>query len=133
MSGQTLLFAALAAAAIVVAVVLALTLWRLRRTIENMDRRMDEAARQFEMAAEDFRKTNAIVRDILDHARGSAANMEHLTEGIRSFRKSLDAANSVLQFIAIPVLGNVAGGMAGVKAVVSHVVNRFVRKERSHG
>ncbi len=47
MSGQTLLFAALAAAAIMMAVVLALTLWRLRRTIENMDRRMDEAVRQF--------------------------------------------------------------------------------------
>lgn len=128
-----LLFAGLSVAAILVAVVLAMTLWRLRATIEHMDRRMDEAMRQVEMTAEDLRKTNAMVRDILQHAERSVANVEHMTQGIRSFRKTLDAATSVLQFFAIPVLGNVAGGMAGVKAAVSHVVNRFVRKEGSHG
>lgn len=128
-----LLFAGLSVAAILVAVVLAMTLWRLRATIEHMDRRMDEAMRQVEMTAEDLRKTNAMVRDILQHAERSVANVEHMTQGIRSFRKTLDAATSVLQFFAIPVLGNVAGGMAGMKAAVSHVVNRFVRKEGSHG
>lgn len=132
MSGQILLFAALAAAAIMVAVVLAITLWRLRRTIENMDRRMDDAVRQFEMTAEDIRKTNAVVRDILQHAERSVANVEHLTEGVRGFRRTLDVATSVLQFVAFPVLGNVAGGLAGAKAVVAHVVNRFARKEGSH-
>lgn len=133
LSGQMLLFAGLSLAAILVAVVLAMTLWRLRTTIEHMDRRMDEAMRQFEMTAEDLRKTNAVVRDILLHIEQSAANVEHMTEGVRRFRKTLDAATSVLQFVAIPVLGNVAGGLAGVKAAVSHVVNRFAGKEGSHG
>ena len=132
MSGQILLFAALSVAAIVLAVVLAMTLWRIRGTIDHMDRRMEEAIRQFEMTAEDIRKTNAVMRDILLHAERSAANVEHLTEGVRGFRKTLDVATSILQYAVVPVLGNVAGGMAGAKAAVSHVVNRFVRREGSH-
>jgi hypothetical protein len=56
----------------------------------------------------------------------------HLTEGVRGFRKTLDVATSILQYAVVPVLGNVAGGMAGAKAAVSHVVNRFVRREGSH-
>jgi uncharacterized protein YoxC len=132
LSGQILLFAALSVAAIVLAVVLAMTLWRLRRTIDHMGSRMDEAIRQFEMTAEDLRKTNAEVRDILLHAERGAANVEHLTEGVRGFRKTLDAATSVLQYAVVPVLGNVAGGLAGAKAAVTHVVNRFVRREGSH-
>lgn len=132
MGGQMLLFTALSVAAIALAVVLAMTLWRLRKTIDLMERRVDEAIRQFEMTAEDLRKTNAVVRDILQHAEKSAANVAHVTEGVRGFRKTLDAATSVLQFAVVPVLGNVAGGLAGVKAAVSHVVNRFVRKETDH-
>ena len=132
MGGQILLFTALSIAAIALAVVLAMTLWRLRKTIDLMERRVDEAIRQFEMTAEDLRKTNAVVRDILQHAERSAANVAHVTEGVRGFRKTLDAATSVLQFAVVPVLGNVAGGLAGIKAAVSHVVNRFVRKESDH-
>ncbi len=132
MSGQAVLFTALSIAAIALAVVLAMTLWRLRRTIDHLDRRVDEAIRQFEMTAEDLRKTNAVVRDILLHAEKGAANVAHMTEGVRGFRKTLDAATAVLQYAVVPVLGNVAGGLAGVKAAVSHVVNRFVRREGSH-
>ena len=132
MSGQAVLFTALSIAAIALAVVLAMTLWRLRRTIDRLDRRVDEAIRQFEMTAEDLRKTNAVVRDILLHAEKGAANVAHVTEGVRGFRKTLDAATAVLQYAVVPVLGNVAGGLAGVKAAVSHVVNRFVRREGSH-
>lgn len=127
-----LLFTALSVAAIALAVVLGLTLWRLRNTIEHLERRMDDAIRQFEITAEDCRKTNAVVREILQHAERSAANVAHVTEGVRGFRKTLDAASSVLEFAAIPVLGTVAGGLAGVKAAVSHVVNRIVRKESDH-
>jgi hypothetical protein len=132
LSGQTLLLAALSLAAIALAVVLAMTLLRLRRTIDHLDRRVDEAIRQFEMTAEDLRKTNAVVRDMLLHAERGAANLAHVTEGVRGFRKTLDAATAVLQFAVVPVLGNVAGGLAGVKAAVSHVVNRFVRREGGH-
>jgi hypothetical protein len=109
-----------------------MTLLRLRRTIDHLDRRVDEAIRQFEMTAEDLRKTNAVVRDMLLHAERGAANLAHVTEGVRGFRKTLDAATAVLQFAVVPVLGNVAGGLAGVKAAVSHVVNRFVRREGGH-
>jgi uncharacterized protein YoxC len=132
LSGQAVLFTALSIAAIALAVVLAMTLWRLRRTIDHLDRRLDEAIRQFEMTAEDLRKSNAVVRDILLHAERGAANVEHVTEGVRKFRKTLDAATAVLQYAVVPVLGNVAGGLAGMKAAVSHVVNRFVRREGSH-
>jgi len=132
LSGQAVLFTALSIAAVALAVVLAMTLWRLRRTIDHLDRRVDEAIRQFEMTAEDLRKTNAVVREILLHAEKGAANVAHVTEGVRGFRKTLDAATAVLQYAVVPVLGNVAGGLAGVKAAVSHVVNRFVRREGSH-
>jgi len=132
LSGQILLFAALSVAAIVLAVVLAMTLWRIRKSIDLLERRVDESLRQFEMTAEDFRKTNALVRDILIHAERSAANVEHVTEGVRGFRRTLDAATSVLEYSVVPLLGTVAGGLAGAKAAVSHVVNRFVRREDSH-
>ncbi|HZW36024.1 MAG: DUF948 domain-containing protein [Deltaproteobacteria bacterium] len=132
MNGQTVLFAALSIAAIVLAVVLAMTLWRLRRTIDHLERRVDEAIRQFEMTTEDLRKTNGMVQGILGHAERSAANVAHMTEGIRGFRKTLDAATGLLQLAVVPVLGNVAGGVAGVKAAVSHVVKRFARREGSH-
>lgn len=127
-----LLFAALSVAAIVLAVVLAMTLWRVRKSIELLERRVDESLRQFEMTAEDLRKTNALVRDILLHAERGAANVSHMTEGVRGFRRTLDVATSVLELSVVPLLGTVAGGLAGAKAVVSHVVNRFARKESDH-
>jgi uncharacterized protein YoxC len=126
------LFAALSVAAIVLAVVLAMTLWRVRKSIELLERRVDESLRQFEMTAEDLRKTNALVRDILIHAERSAANVLHVTEGVRGFRRTLDLATSVLEYSVVPLLGTVAGGLAGAKAVISHVVNRFARKESDH-
>jgi uncharacterized protein YoxC len=129
LSGQLLLFAALSVAALVLAVALAVTLLRLRKTIELLERRLDESLRQFEMTAEDLRKTSGVLREILIHAERSAANVEHVTEGVRAFRSTLDAASSVMSHVAIPVLGNVAGVLAGAKAAVSHVVNRFGPKE----
>ncbi|MDA8121444.1 MAG: DUF948 domain-containing protein [Deltaproteobacteria bacterium] len=132
MSGQILLFAALSVAAIVLAVVLAMTLWRVRKSIDLLERRVDESLRQFEMTAEDLRKTNALVRDILVHVERSAENVSHVTEGVRGFRRTLDVATSILKYSVVPVLGNVAGGLAGAKAALSHVVNRVVRKEGEH-
>lgn len=127
-----LLFTALSVAAIALAVVLALTIWRLRKTIEIMERRVDDAIRQFEMTAEDLRKTNAVVREILQHAERSAANVAHVTEGVRGFRRTLDAATAVMEFAALPVFKTAASGLAGVKAALSTVVNRFARKESDH-
>lgn len=127
-----LLFSTLSVAAIVLAVVLALTLWRIRRSVDFLERRLDESLRQFEMTAEDLRKTNATLREILLGAERSVANVEHVTEGIRGFRRTLDVATAVLEHTVVPLLGNVAGGLVGAKAAVSHVVNRYARREGSH-
>jgi hypothetical protein len=132
LSGQIILFAALSVAAIVLAVVLGMTLWRIRQSIGFLERRVDESLRQFEMTAEDLRKTSASVRSVLVHAERSAANVEHVTEGVRGFRRTLDMATAVLEYSVVPLLGTVAGGLAGTKAALSHVVNRFVRREDSH-
>src|SRR3972149_3194542 len=110
-----MLFTALSIAAIGLAVVLAMTLWRLRETINLLERRVDDAIRQLELTAEDLRKTNAVVRDILLHTERSVANMAHVTEGVRGVRKALDAATAVLQHTVGPVLGTGAGGLAGAK------------------
>jgi uncharacterized protein YoxC len=125
-------YMALSIAALVLAVAMALTLWQIRRTVEHLERRVDDAIRQFEMTAEGHRKTNTVLRDLLEHIERGAANVADMTEGVRGFRRTLDAATSVLQFAVVPVLGNVAGGLAGAKAAVSHVVKRFARKEGSH-
>ena len=132
MNGQDLLFTALSIAVITLTVVLVIALWRLRKTIELIERRIDDAIRQIELTAENHRKTSTMVQDILQNAQRSAANVAYVTEGFREFRKTLDAATKVLEYAAIPVLGTVSSGLAGVKAAVTHIVNRFVRKESEH-
>lgn len=127
-SGQMLLFTAMSLAVVALAAVLVLFIWRLRRAVETLERRLDESLRQVEMTAEELRKTNATVREILEHARKSAANVEHVTEGVRGLRKTLDAATSVADLAVVPVLGNVAAGMAGVRAAVAHLVHRHFGK-----
>jgi len=120
----------LAAVALVAAIIV--TLWKIGKTVDRLATHLQESLHVFEMTAEDVRKTNAVTREILVHAERAVANVEHLSEGVRSFRKTLDAAAAVLDFAVVPVLGNVAGGMAGVKAAVSTVVNRLFRKEVGH-
>lgn len=128
MNGQLILLSAVSLAAVALAVVLAAFILRLRRTVETLEARLCESLRQLEMTAEDLRKTNAVVRDILEHARRGAANVEHVTEGVRGLRKAIDAATAVVDFAVVPVLGHVAGILAGAKAAVSHVVNRLTGK-----
>ncbi len=132
MSGQMVLLSILTLAAVALVVALIITLWKIGKTVERLSGRVEEALRQLEMTAEDVRKSNAVTREILLRAERAAANVEHMTEGVRAFRKTLDAAAAVLDFAVVPVLGNVAGGMAGVKAAISTVVNRLFRKEDGH-
>lgn len=120
----------LAAVALVVAVII--TLWKIGKSVERLTTRVDESLCQLELTAEDIRRTSAVARNVLGRAERAAANVEHVTEGVRGFRRTLDVATAVLDFAVVPVLGNVAGGMAGVKAVVSTVVNRLFRKEVGH-
>ncbi len=132
MSGQMVLFSILTLAAVALVVAIIVTLSKLVKTVERFTSRVEDALHQFELTAEDIRKSNAVTREILQSAERAAANVEHMTEGVRAFRKTLDAAAAVLDFAVVPVLGNVAGGMAGVKAAVATVVNRLFRKEVGH-
>lgn len=130
MSWQMLLFTLLTIAAIVLAIALVMLILRLKRTIDLMERRVDDAIREFEITAEDLRRTNAVVRDILQHTERGVANIAQVTESVRGLRRGLDAATKVMDYAFIPALGTMAGGMAGVKAAISYAVKRFVGKER---
>ena len=132
MSGQMVLFSILTLAAVGLVVAIIITLWKIGKSVERLATRADESLRQLEVTAEEVRKTCIVAKEILDRAERAAANVEHVAEGVRGFRRTLDAATAVLDFAVVPVLGNVAGGMAGVKAAVSTVVNRLFRKEDGH-
>ncbi len=133
MNGQMVILTVLSAAAVALAAVVAMTIWRLLKTAEKLSGQLEQTLKEFEVLAEDIRGTNAEVRKFMSHLESSAANVQHLTEGARGFRTTLDAASSVLQYAVVPVLGNLAGVMAGVKTAVSHVANRVFRKEGHHG
>ena len=130
---QSGLLTVLAMAVIVVVAGMALATWKLLKTIELLASRVDESLRQFEKTAEEIRKSNAVLQEVMTHAQRSVANVEHVTEGVRKLRKTLDAATGVLDFGVLPVLGTVAGVLAGSRAAVSYVVNRIFRKEGRHG
>lgn len=130
---QSSLLTLLTFASIVPVVVLIWAIWKLLKTIEKLATRIDSSLRQVELTAEELRKTNAVVLEIMTHAEKSAENVQHVTEGVRKFRKTLDAATGILDFAVLPVLGTVAGVLAGSKAGVSHVVSRIFRKEGRHG
>ena len=130
---QSGLLTVLAMVAIVVAGGLAWSVWKLIKTLEKLANHVEASFRLFEKTAEEIRVTNAAVRKIISHAEKSVANVEHVTEGVRKFRKTLDAATGVLDFAVLPVLGSVAGVLAFSKAGMSHVVKRIFRKEGRHG
>ena len=132
MDGLTILWAMLGVTGIVLGIVLAMTLWQVRKTLQNLEGRVIEAMKEFELMSEEVRKTSAVVLQIMERAERSVANVEYVTEGVRGFRSTLDAATSVLKFAVVPVLGSTAAGIAGVKAGLSHVLNSWFRKESGH-
>ncbi|HEX9191894.1 MAG TPA: hypothetical protein VF847_07345 [Candidatus Deferrimicrobiaceae bacterium] len=129
MDAQSVLYIALAIAALLLSIVLSIALLAIRRNMERLTRRIDETLRQVEMTAEDLRKTNASVRIILSGVEQGVSNVAHFTEGVRALRGSVDVATKVLDHTLSPVLVNLAGGLAGVKAAASHILERFGRKE----
>ncbi len=133
MTTQSNLLTVLVIAAIAVLVVTAWAIWRLLKAIERLSSRLDRSLQEVEKTAEDLRKTNGVLREILIHAEKGVANVEHVTEGARKLRRTLDAASGVLDYAVVPVLGNMAGVLAGSKAAISLVANRIFRKEGRHG
>lgn len=132
MSGQMVLLSILTLAAVALVVAVIITLWKLAKTVDRLAARFDDSLRQLEVAAEQVRQTSAVTLEILGRAERAAGNVEHVTEGLRGFRRTLDAATAVLDFAVVPVLGNVAGSLAGAKAAVLTVVNRLFGKEDGH-
>ena len=133
MTAQSNLLVILVIAAIAVLVVTAWAVLRLLKAMERLSGRLDQCLREIELTAEDLRKTNGVLREILIHAEKGVANVEHVTEGARKLRRTLDAASGVLEFAVVPVLGTMAGVLAGSKAALSLVANRIFRKEGRHG
>jgi uncharacterized protein YoxC len=129
MEPQTILFIALGGASMVLVVFLAVVLLSIRRNVEHITQRLDESLRQFEMTAEDLRKTNAVVREILSDVEQGVSNVTHLTEGVRSLRGPVDVATKVLAHTLTPALINAGSALLGFKAATSHILDRIVRKE----
>ena len=128
MDAQSVLFIALAVAAAVLVVVLSVVLLSIRRNVNQITQRLDESLRQFEMTAEDLRKTNTDVRGILSDVERGVSNVTHLTEGIRSLRGPVDVASKVFEHAFSPALVSAASALVGFKAATSHILDRIVRK-----
>jgi uncharacterized protein YoxC len=128
LDAQTVLFIALAVAAVVLVVVLSVVLLSIRRNVNQLTQRVDESLRQFEMTAEELRKTNAAVREILSGVERGVSNVAHFTEGVRALRGTVDVATKVFDHAVSPALVNVASVLVGFKAATSHILDRFVRK-----
>jgi len=129
LDAQTVFFIALAVATVVLVVVLSIVLLSIRRNVNQLTQRVDESLRQFEMTAEDLRKTNADVRGILSDVERGVSNVTHFTEGVRSLRGTVDVATKVFDHALSPALINMGSALVGFKAATSHILDRIVRKE----
>jgi uncharacterized protein YoxC len=129
LDAQAVFFIVLAAAAVAFVVVLSIALLSIRRNMDRITQRLDESLRQFEMTAEDARKTNAAMRDILSDVERAVSNVTHFTEGVRALRGTVDVATKVFDHAVTPGLVSAASAVAGLKAATSHILDRFVRKE----
>ena len=121
-------FFALAVSVVVFVVVMSIVLLSIRRNVNQITQRLDESLRQFEMTAEDARKTNAAVREIISEVERGVSNVTHLTEGIRSLRGPVDVVSKVFEHALSPALVNAASVLVGFKAATSHILDRIVRK-----
>lgn len=109
--------------------VLALFFWKIARSLEALEKEARQTLTQVQMSLEKFRENQSALRQVLDNANRCTENVLQVTEGVKRFRKTLDAATGVLDHFVHPVLAGVAGGIAGTKAAVSHAVKRWFGKE----
>jgi len=126
---MSVFFIVLSVAVVGLVLVLSVALLSIRRNMDRITQRLDESLRQFEMTAEDARKTNAAVREIISEVERGVSNVTHFTEGFRALRGTVDVATKVLDHAVSPALVNVASVLVGFKAATSHILDRFVRKE----
>lgn len=128
MEALTILYIALAVAAVVFVVVLSIVLLSIRRNVDQITLRLGESLRQVEMTTEDLRRTNAVAREILSDVERGVSNVTYFTEGIRSLRGTVDVATRVLDHALSPALINAGSALVGFKAATSHILDRFGRK-----
>lgn len=128
MEALTVLYIALAVAAVVFVVVLSIVLLSIRRNVDQITLRLGESLRQVEMTTEDLRRTNAVAREILSDVERGVSNVTYFTEGIRSLRGTVDVATRVLDHALSPALINAGSALVGFKAATSHILDRFGRK-----
>jgi len=126
---QTILFIVLTVAVVAQVIVLSIALLSVRRDVHRIAQRLDESLRQIEMTAEDLRKTNTAVREILYEVDRGVSNVTHFTDGVRSLRGGVDVVTKVFDHALSPALVNVTSVLVGFKAATSHILGRFVRKE----
>ncbi len=124
-----ILLIVLTVAAVVFVAVVSITLLSIRRNMDQITKRVDESLRQLEMTAEDVRKTNTVVREILSDVERGVSNVTHLTDGVRALRGPVDVVSKVFDHAVSPAFINVASVLVGFKAATSHILERFVRKE----
>ncbi len=129
MDPLSILYIALSVSAVVLVVVVSIALLGIRRSIDQLTQRLDETLRQCEMTTEDFRKTNAAVREVVSGLDRAVSDVTHFTGGIRALRGPVDVAMRVLDHSVSPALVGFAGGLAGLKAAASHILHRFKGKE----
>jgi len=129
LDAQTVLFISLSVGVVALVIVLSVALLSIRKNVDHIARRLDESLRQFEMTAEDARKTNAAVREIISEMERGVSNVTHFTEGVRALRGSVDVVTKVFDHAVSPALVSVASVLVGLKAATSHILDRFVRKE----
>jgi len=126
---MSVFFIVLAVAVVAFVLVLSVALLSIKRNMDRITRRLDESLRQFEMTAEDVRKTNAAVREIITEVERGVSNVTHFTEGVRALRGTVDVATKVFDHAVSPALVSTASAFVGLKAATSHIFDRFVRKE----
>jgi hypothetical protein len=97
--------------------------------MNRITQRLDESLRQFEMTAEECRKTNVSVQEILYDVERGVSNVTQFTDGVRALRGTVDVVTRVLDHAVSPALVNVSSVLVGFKAATSHILERFVRKE----
>jgi len=121
----SVLYVALAVSVLVLAAAVAAALYEGIKSLKRLTNRLDETLRQVEITAEDLRKTNSAVRGVISNVDYAAANVAHLTDGVKHLRGAVDVATKVIDRSVSPALIGFAGGLAGLKAAFSHVTQRI--------
>ena len=125
MEPLSFLYIALAVSVLVLAIAVAITLQEIIKSVKRLTHRLDETLHQVEITVEDLRKTNSAIRGVISNVDYAAANLAHLSDGLKNLREVVGVATKVVDRSVSPALIGFAGGLAGLKAVFSHIAQRI--------